>query len=135
MSLATWKKEFYPVTASAAAKYSWLRAIDHSLRKWTGLLPKNLKKHGAHINAWGDIEDDTNAELTIDENSCSLCAKADVRGSKNCARCPILINVGVKCTDAFREFMYTQDPKPMIKLLETTSALHLAAAKKKETTK
>ena len=42
MSLESWKAEFYTIPASKCPEEY---AIEHSLRKWTGLLPENLDKH------------------------------------------------------------------------------------------
>ena len=43
MSLTTWKKEFYPVPAK---KMPLRKALEHSILKWRGALPGNLRKHG-----------------------------------------------------------------------------------------
>ena len=42
MSIATWKKEFY----SPISKCPKSKAAAHSLKKWIGLRPENLAKHG-----------------------------------------------------------------------------------------
>jgi site-specific DNA-cytosine methylase len=46
MSVETWKAEFYPVGARVAAEAGPVDAAEHSRRKWTGFLPRNLKQHG-----------------------------------------------------------------------------------------
>ncbi len=50
MSLATWKAEFYPFTAEKCAAEFPEEALDHSIRKWEGLSPENLKKHGVLLS-------------------------------------------------------------------------------------
>lgn len=44
MSLKTWMNEFYPVSADALTTPAG--AIEHCIRKWEGLRPENLERHG-----------------------------------------------------------------------------------------
>lgn len=43
MSKDTWRAEFFPTDASTARNMTNLEAVRHSLRKWRGLTPDNLK--------------------------------------------------------------------------------------------
>ena len=43
MDSAAWCEEFYSVDAKDVPKQE---AVAHSLKKWIGLLPENLAKHG-----------------------------------------------------------------------------------------
>lgn len=43
---ADWLNKFYPESAAKAAKRSWFEALEHSIRKWSGLYPTTLKSHG-----------------------------------------------------------------------------------------
>lgn len=45
MSISSWKNEFYQGRVSKAAA-SLNGALEHSIRKWTGLSAANLVKHG-----------------------------------------------------------------------------------------
>ena len=49
MSLKTWKKEFYPISASRVRKDA-IAAIEHSLRKWRGLTKDQMKRHGVGVS-------------------------------------------------------------------------------------
>jgi hypothetical protein len=121
MSLHSWKKEFYPKGAhSAEAKAD---PIGHSLRKWTGLLPKNLAKHGLKVeNLLQLIRDDTDHLFRITGSSCALCA-VYFKTTKNdpCQACPLYKALGNVACDAphkpYRKWHITGDPRPMIRAL------------------
>lgn len=70
MSIETWKQEFYPVPASEATS-DVHTALDHSIRKWTGLLKKNLKKHGLTAS-WPRIWEGRKS-FPITTDTCALC--------------------------------------------------------------
>lgn len=132
MSLATWKRWYYPVEASKATG-SKIKAIRYSLRKWTGLLPETLRKHGVKRERWSDITDGSQS-LSINEKSCALCVKYHTY--EDCTRCPLpALRDGAACdarhfekVSPFHRWIYTGNPKPMIKLLE--AALRKARAEK-----
>ncbi len=44
MSLESWKKEFYPTRAADVKTLD--EALTHTERKWEGLRPENLERHG-----------------------------------------------------------------------------------------
>ncbi len=114
MSLATWEKEFYPITASKCKKKD---ALDHSILKWTGLLPKNREKHGMTIKhksvglrRYNYITSEENGELVIRDVSCALCIIFD-----DCADCPLL-----ECDFEYKDFLYHKRVRPMLNLLLKT---------------
>lgn len=114
MSLATWKKEFYPVTAKRCSKKN---ALAHSLQKWLGLRGKNLAKHGLHISKWWSaiIQEDERQSLPISLSTCALCHWATDRKTQDISynyRCPL-----GGCRNAWTAWRNDNDPEPMIKLL------------------
>lgn len=128
MTLKTWKKEFYPVTAKRAAKGSVVKAVEHSIRKWVGLRPSNLKRHGM-VSYWvsGDIAEEghTLTFLYIDGQSCSLCQKFVAVNYGDCSGCPLYESRGqVRCDctgdtegNPYGAWRTKGDPMPMIKAL------------------
>ncbi|KKN98990.1 hypothetical protein LCGC14_0142350 [marine sediment metagenome] len=128
MSLATWKKEFYRTPADKVSKRYALR---HSLKKWLGLKPANLKKHDVvlydgNVMNKSDVTDDEDdcdrdiAYLRIDDSTCALCKTHDPRRSGDCGKCP-LTEIDAECLDPespFDQFMWSWDVKPMIKALQ-----------------
>ena len=150
MSLATWKREFYPKTAKQAARGSALAAARHSLQKWTGLLAKNLRKHGVGRGR-GGVRDTTNSFnfcdwFLFDANSCSLCQKfLDVDApflddgtpclALACATCPLAETLGGHSCAAddqpYDVFAETGDPNPMIRALRRTVSMLEAKSRKR----
>jgi len=132
MSLQSWKKEFYPISAQRAAKGSAVETIEHSLKKWTGLRKKHLDRHDLSTD-YGGIRG-TGQSFYIDAVSCSLCAKfyddASADGNSACRNCPLAKARGsVSC--AFRlaptephspywAWITRHDPEPMIFWLKKT---------------
>lgn len=119
MSLKTWKKEFYPCEAnsSKAAK----DPIGHSLRKWEGLLKKNMRKH--EVDAVGlTLGDSSDDALEIDGDSCALCEVFYDEDAEydDCASCPIVKATGDNCLLAFDAFWHVGDARPMVNLLRKT---------------
>ena len=141
MSLKTWEAEFYPQTAEAFAlmdhcdPQSQREAIQHSIRKWRGLLPQNLMGHGCVLTGkyLEDARDRTKG-LAIDGDSCALCRLNHVAASEDpddhdCWSCPVFLSRdGVPCDDASsnkHEELYWQglsDPAVMIEGLEKALA-------------
>lgn len=141
MSLASWKKEFYPTAAGSKAAKAAPAA--HSLQKWLGLLPANLKKHG--VVQWrGDV---MNAEAFSDwqgsggvyynmppsfefsGTTCSLCAKYMTSRSYDgaCSACPLYTLLDRRTCEEedadgrpgpFSQLIFNNKPDPMIKLLK-----------------
>jgi len=130
MSLKTWKREFYPKTAKQAARGSALAAARHSLQKWTGLLAKNLRKHGVESNGSG-VWDSTNSFddwCSFDASTCALCKKFLDDDAPfpvpACATCPLFETLGGRSCSTYRQpydvFSATGDPNPMIRALRRT---------------
>lgn len=117
MSLKTWKAEFYPTPCNSVVTSA--SAIRHSLRKWQGLTPENLEKHGCCMSygdeAIKDVEDPEES-LEINASSCSLCAFYE----ELCSRCDLTKHTGGKdCMadgSAWLEWK-KENPQPMIDLL------------------
>lgn len=121
----SWRKIYYPIEASEAAKGSMLDAVKHSLKKWTGLTKANLKKYGLR-NAYGLIGTKYQPyEFWADDDTCSLCNKY-LHKDGNCRKCPLyIVRDGVQCDsqmDAEKEspyglFIAKGKPTQMIKWL------------------
>jgi hypothetical protein len=104
MSLASWKEEFYPEPASNFEKYENTtrtdeEALAHSIKKWEGMRPENLVKHGVELQqaAIRVIADDEERHILflIDSGSCSLCQRHMTYGDCNC--CPLYQLRGIRC--------------------------------------
>jgi hypothetical protein len=125
-------EEFYPESAKSAAQEDEPHPLDHSIRKWEGLLPKNLKKHGMKRGReWvykrkpGKFIQELEGEeavFFIDNESCSLCMKYHL-----CEGCPLFEELGYPCD--------SRDGGPYISWLEKNSVLpmlnKLKAARRK----
>lgn len=129
MSITSWKKEFYPIPADGSK--GGITAIKHSLRKWEGALPENLKKH--------DLID---VPIDYDDSTCSLCARYydntydDTSTEFHCCqKCPIYkANDSVTCGDAYRRdysgSATLHNPTPTIDLLKKTLKFYQDKRKK-----
>ena len=124
MTLATWKKEFYPKKPSK--RMTKREAVEHSLTKWRGLTKANLKKHDVRIDFAGDVADDKNF-LSISSSSCALCAKYqdfDSSLEQVCLQCPLYQLLGKRCDSGedspFAIWVHDVNPRPMIRALEKT---------------
>lgn len=118
MSLKTWKAEFYPTPCNSVVTST--SAIRHSLRKWQGLTPENLEKHGCCISQeHADLVDKEDPEewLGINGSSCSLCSFYE----ELCSRCDLTKHTrGKDCMAAGSAWMTwreEENPQPMIDLL------------------
>lgn len=119
MSLESWKREFYPVSADFVEPAN---ALAHCLRKWIGLRPGNLAKHGLKkiadsimIQELGDEE----RTFHVHGASCALCVHYFENG---CAGCPLAYHLGRPCDDGpaspYALFQRFDDPELMIRELE-----------------
>ena len=117
MSFDTWKEEFYPVDADDCPRE---QALEHSILKWTGLLPENLEKHGVkkETSYIGDLDGEN--WLRIDAGSCALC-KHHWSGKWGCRHevslCPIMRVTGNTCDARYLEFITSGRVTPMLDLL------------------
>ena len=124
MSLKTWKEEFYPIEPSST--FSKKEAIEHSILKWTGLLPENMSKHNLQVRV-GSIIDIPNAEsLSIDTTTCALCRLFYIEDDNGdiCEDCPLMDYLDMRCDDTenedgspYGEFCETGNPEKMISSL------------------
>lgn len=131
MSLATWKAEFYPVTAIEAGRGTWEQSLEHSIKKWEGLLPENLERHGAHLSYYMSVLDsEAGVPLDIDSSSCALCQKAMEQHYEDgypelrlgfCQYCPLAVFLKDKCDNdgmPYHTFLACNNPQPMIDALK-----------------
>ena len=132
MSLETWSEEYYPVQAGVATD-SDAKALEHSLRKWRGLLPEALKEHGVELaDVFGviNVVDSGRRRMSaipINDRTCALCC----RHPEDCSKCPLCEWRGVPCdmeledgkNSPFNALRDHYDPKPMIALLEAAEKL------------
>lgn len=122
MSLKTWKKEFFPPMDTSTE----LGAIIHSLRKWRGLRPENMKKHGVkkHLTSTREIVDRRHNSLEIDAYSCALCWRHTLAKNGNCFGCSLLKQLESECdlhdNSPYVLFLKKNEVEPMIEALEQT---------------
>lgn len=122
MSLETWKKEFYPIPADKVKSHK--KAVEHSILKWTGLFPKNLKKHNIYKTKNTGIyeppsitTDEDNYNFVIDCSTCALCCLVENDRDVNCDNCKIVKVTGKRCDNPWIRWRDKTDPKPMLKVL------------------
>jgi hypothetical protein len=144
MSLATWKRKYYPVPADT--EMSVLDAIKHSLRKWKGLRLENLQAHNltrVRAERYIVVITDNKRGLRISTASCALCVMfypKDGSEQHNCVDCPLYDANGRRRCDEDNEngvnlfFIWnnteSQDPEPMIAALKHTLARQIRLEKK-----
>lgn len=131
MSLASWKKEFYPKSANQTKR--GIDAISHSLKKWSGLTKANLRKHKVIIRNGAVVDPSKDfSDLYIDADTCSLCrvyySHSWQPDKDSCAACPLYIALGGKsCDDSGQPYrVWSNDfgsPMPMIRALKKTLKL------------
>jgi hypothetical protein len=140
MSIKTWKSFFYPKSALNAST-SPLKAIDHSILKWSGLSKKTLRKHGLirlRRVIYCNIE-----QISIDDITCALCVYAENNLKhyniesiddycQYCQYCPIKIHTKKPCYSQYSKFISTGNTLPMLTLLKKTRTLFLKAQKSKK---
>ena len=117
MSFATWIEEFYPVPADDCPRE---QALEHSILKWTGLLPENLEKHGVQKCASYVQDPKGILWLRLDASSCALCAHhwRQKWGCKDIEDpCPIMRVTGNTCDARYLEFITSGQATPMLDLL------------------
>lgn len=131
MSLKTWKEEFYKASAESVSPED---ALGHSLDKWIGLRPENMKRHGVEYDGHvlADSTPGATDPLIINFESCALCQvfmgeEIEETALNECSRCPLYIANGYVscdgCTDdevdsKYHSFTSENDPEPMIALIE-----------------
>jgi len=138
MSVKTWINEFCPEDVYTAGKGTAGLALQHSIRKWTGLLEENLKKHGctASFGIRLNIHDECDEWLPSEYIGCALCEWSWRQGAKDgdsiCPPCPLYkARGGYDCNTArpdetespWRHYRHTLDARPMLKWLHRTQKL------------
>jgi hypothetical protein len=136
MTIASWISEFYkePAKNFRSPDRTAKEAIEHSLKKWVGLL--HLDQHGigqdGHMLMEKGAEEELDKYQTMfDGDNCSLCHKFYDRTATEfeCRLCPIAkmkrdkreeVDYGFACRNQYDMGTYDDNPKPMIELLEET---------------
>lgn len=138
MSISSWIKEFYRVPADEVKPEN---AAAHSLRKWTGLLKSNLKKHKLGHNSGNYLfnhsysSGDGKAVFEVSYDTCALCQNAkDAYGTVVCHTCPLYEiqgneGCGVRTGDPFQVWYDNSNPRPMIANLKKLVKLQQKAKK------
>jgi hypothetical protein len=120
MSLQEWKLKFYPRPASLVYVND---AINHSLTKWRGLRPEQLKKFNITVSS-GILQDELCNIFQIDYKTCALC---EYYYHNFTCDCPLAITrKGTPCDkrlpdeiySPYYRFIKNDDPELMIKWLE-----------------
>jgi len=119
MSLSTWNAEFYPIEAWEISEQN---AVAHSLRKWSGLRPENMKRHGIKRSERGVIYDEDYHLFVFDDRSCALCFHHLLLDGE-CGFCPVAVLSGRTCDNdddmsEYLDWYFHDDPEPMIMLLQ-----------------
>lgn len=129
MTLDTWKREFYWVDADTVSSRSWAECVEHSIRKWEGLRPEALARHGLVKDGKAIFDPTSHIDLWISGTTCALCQKdLSTDGHRFCETCPLYAALGeARCDelsdeDADDDSPYgiwcdTGDPEPMIAAL------------------
>jgi hypothetical protein len=135
MTVKTWIDEFYPKPATDTTPGE---ALQHSLTKWQGLRPENLKKHNVRVSAFADVVgidlNDQRGSLAINGRTCALCEHFLSHNDEHmdrCEPCPLSIARGNTPCDFERDdeefapwYAFRTDesnpntPEPMIYWLE-----------------
>lgn len=133
MSVKSWMEEFYPIFAGDLARRDGVTDIElvkHSMQKWNGAMPENLKKHKVKKDypTGRAIEDIDGGYFIFGGASCALCEK-HVRGS-SCGECPLFRHLGFDCDgtiiedeivgDIYYQATVGNNPQLMIGHLEDT---------------
>lgn len=126
MSLKSWQQEFYSQEASSLVNESDEDCLIHSIKKWTGALPENLKKHEVVYQEHKLLALVTDMKsVSFSGLTCALCQKySDSSPDEDdfvCYHdgideyCPIVRVTGSTCSDAYG--VSIKNPKAMIELL------------------
>ena len=135
-----WLAKYYPEPASEAAKRSWVDALEHSIRKWTGFRPKELDKFGlakppglflAELKSLDRVAvEGRTSWMGATAGTCALCQREDITSDpegEGCRGCPLYIVRGAPCYGPLRvgrrspyhAFVDGSDPEPMLRLLRS----------------
>jgi hypothetical protein len=131
MSVNSWVKEFYPITAKDAAG-SDLDAIDHAIKKFEGASYDARSKHKVFMDK-GVLSDHADETFYFDSTTCALCLRhfkndADLTRMQSCRDCPLAMSrEGFPCDydplSPFRVFLRRKDSRKMIEALKNARAM------------
>ena len=123
MSLAQWKKKYYPIDAESVSQAD---AVEHSIRKWVGLYKTNLRKCGIKTR-YGITLEDRKEIFVVGIGTCALCHHYFSATEKECETCPLAIvrgnvscdtlNSEIEAIPPYQEFMRSGNVRPMLKWL------------------
>ena len=106
MSVETWIKEYMPPITDEI-KADQLKATQHSLNKWKGLLSSNMEKHNiCYLTMISEIDASAEWYPPIGEFGCALCQyskRAMLKAPYGsflfyCDYCPLYKTLGHNCT-------------------------------------
>lgn len=131
-TLQDWINTYYPISASAAIG-SDIEALDHSIRKWSGLGPDILKQHnveqggairGRYILLTISSPTEARQTFSVTDSSCALCKLDDLRRSEDgdpdvCANCPLVQCGEHECGADGSPYSHWIDTGDNIPMLET----------------
>lgn len=75
MSFESWLQEFYPVPADEVAQSTDLACVEHAIKKWEGITPTHLEKHGVRYFDFELLDDEGDSLLSFDGETCALCQR------------------------------------------------------------
>lgn len=123
MSMQTWAKQYFDGNLDRFKEIEdpMIPALEHSIRKWRGLSPAALQRHGLKRDRECIFDEAT--ELTVSNETCALCF---LYLSTYCYDCPLHMFLGCRCDetikpedfeDSYRAFTRRGDNRPMLKAL------------------
>lgn len=139
MSIETWKEEFYPEkfpdTDDNPTTETVLKALDHSIRKWSGTSSKNLKRHGVEFfDLTLKHKDSKNdnfylGDFLFNAGSCALCS---IFFLNKCNGCPLSL-IDDCCMDDGSTYQTIEDemltPLAMVKALKMAKREYIKSTK------
>jgi hypothetical protein len=97
MSVESWKAEFMPVSARDSSFKDDIERIDHAIKKWNGMRPANIIKHGLDYKDVRHFGFDTSCALCMRYETClPYFSEVEERTLDECEGCP-LAEIGQRC--------------------------------------
>ena len=118
MSSRSWEEEFYPLSASRVSEKD---ALDHSIRRCTGLLVENMDRHRLKIGSDHNLVSKSRFRFSwfpVQACSCALCLHHLDR--IGCGRCPLVRSGELCCNDKhspWKAWRRTGDVRPLLAAL------------------
>jgi hypothetical protein len=95
MSLKSWEEKFMP--EDPAGCKTRVKAAEHSIKKWKGVLSKNLKRHdlvkeGSALRQT-DVDGTYGKDFWLDSDTCALChlVRNPETDELDCGKCPLTL--------------------------------------------